>query len=160
VNYDVIAFWSQIAGFVLFVVFLIWAMTKWITPALGAAQKASNERIALAERHRDEMKAALESLRHEIDGAKRDAQTILERAKERAQHEHDAIVAEAREAGERMVHNAGGELERARNAARARMREDLASKALDMARAGASARVDAAVNSRLLQEFLEQVSRG
>ena len=159
-NYDTIAFWSQIAGFVLFVVFLIWATTKWITPALAAGQKASNERIALAERHRDEMKAALESLRHEIDGAKRDAQTILDVAKGRAKHERDAIVTEAREAGERLVRNAGGELERARNAARERMREDLASKALDIARAGASTRIDAAVNSRLLQEFLEQVSRG
>jgi F-type H+-transporting ATPase subunit b len=160
VNYDTIAFWSQIAGFVLFVVFLIWAMMKWINPALASAQKASNERIALAERHRDEMKAALESLRHEIDGAKRDAQTILERAKERAQHERDAIVADARVSGERLVHNAQGELERARNAARARMREDLASKALDIARQSAMQRIDVTVNSRLLAEFLEQVSRG
>ena len=106
------------------------------------------------------MKAALESLRHEIDGAKRDAQTILERAKERAQHERDAIVADARVSGERLVHNAQGELERARNAARARMREDLASKALDIARQSAMQRIDVTVNSRLLAEFLEQVSRG
>jgi F-type H+-transporting ATPase subunit b len=154
VNYDTIAFWSQIAGFVLFVVFLIWAMTKWISPALAAGQKASNERIALAERHRDEMKEALESLRHEIDGAKRDAQTILERAKERAQHERDAIVAEARASGDRLVHNAQGELERARNAARERMREDLASKALDIARQSAAQRIDANVNARLMKEFL------
>ncbi len=153
-NYDAIAFWSQIAGFVLFVVFLIWAAGKWIAPAITAAQKASNERIAQAERHRDEMTAALESLRHEIDGAKRDAQTIIERAKERAQHERDAIVAEAREAGARMVQNAEGELARARNAARERMREDLADKALAIARQSAMQRIDANVNSLLMKEFL------
>ncbi|MGC2128607.1 MAG: F0F1 ATP synthase subunit B [Candidatus Aquilonibacter sp.] len=159
-NYDAIAFWSQIAGFALFVACFIWVIAKWITPAVSAAQKAGNERIALAERHRDEMRAAVESLRHEMEGANRDAQTIVERAKERAEHEREAIVAEAREAGERMVHNAQGELARARNAARERMREDLASKALDIARQSATQRIDAAVNSRLLAEFVEQVSRG
>jgi len=156
-NYDAIAFWSQIAGFVLFAVSLVWAAAKWITPAISSAQRASNERIALAERHRDEMLGALESLRSEIDGAKRDAQTILERAKERAQHERSAIVAEAREAGERMVHNAQGELERARNAARERMREDLAAKALEIARESAAQRVDASANARLMKEFLESL---
>jgi F-type H+-transporting ATPase subunit b len=129
-------------------------MTKWITPAIGSAQKASNERIAQAERHRDEMKAALELLRHEIDGAKRDARTIVERAKERAQHERDAIVAEAREAGGRMLQNAEGELGRARNAARERMREDLAAKALEIARQSAAQRIDANANSLLMKEFL------
>ncbi len=153
-NYDAIAFWSQIAGFVLFVAFIIWAVANWVTPAIASAQKSSNERIAQAERHRDEMKAALEALRHEIDGAKRDARTILERAKERAQHERDAIVAEARAAGDRLVRNAQGELERARNAARERMREDLAAKALDIARQSAAQRIDANVNAQLMKEFL------
>jgi F-type H+-transporting ATPase subunit b len=160
VNYDLIAFWSQIAGFVFFVVFLIWATRQWITPAITAAQKASNERITQAERHRDEMKAALELLRHEIEGAQRDAQAIVAMAKERAEHERVAIVAEAHDGGERMLRNAEGELERARGAAREHLREELAAKALDIARVSASQRIDAAVNAQLLEEFLGQVSRG
>ncbi len=153
-NYDQVAFWSQIAGFVLFAVVLVWAFGKWITPAIAAAQKASNERIALAERHRDEMRAALESLRHEIEGAKRDADAMIERVKERARHEYDAVVSEAKDAGERTVRNADGELGRARAAAQTRLRIDLAAKALDIAKRSAAHRVDDATNARLVQEFL------
>lgn len=159
-NYDAIAFWSQIAGFVLFVVALVWAWNKFLTPALGASAKASNERLAVAERHRDEMYAAVESLRHAIEGAKIDAQAMIARVKERAQHEHDAIVAEAKDAGERAVHNADEELGRARMAAAEQLRETLASKALDIARTSANMRIDSTVNGRLVQEFIEQVSRG
>jgi len=159
-NYDAIAFWSQIAGSVLFIFALGWAFGKWLVPAVTTAQKASNERIAAAERHRDEMRAALDALRHAIEGAKRDGATMIERVKERAQQEHDAIVAEAQAAGERALRNAEGELARARAEARAKLREELAAKALDIARAGADARIDAATNARLVEEFLERVSRG
>ncbi|HTU71821.1 MAG TPA: F0F1 ATP synthase subunit B [Candidatus Baltobacteraceae bacterium] len=156
-NYDAIAFWSQIAGFVLFVALFIWVVSKWITPAVSRAQRASNERIAQAERHRDDMRAAVESLRHEMEGAKRDAAMILERAKERARREHDEIIAEAREEGELAVRNANGELARARMAAREQLHHDLAAKALEIARATVSRRVDARGNALLLQEFVESL---
>lgn len=159
-NYDLIAFWSQIAGFVLFAVALVWAWNKFLTPALAASSKASNERIVLAERHRDEMRAALQSLRNAIDGAKLDAQAMIARVKERAQHEGEAILAEARDAGERLVRNADGELARSRVAAREALRETLAAKALEIARTSATMRIDATSNARLVQEFIERVSRG
>jgi F-type H+-transporting ATPase subunit b len=159
-NYDAIAFWSQIAGFVLFVAALVWAWNQWITPALGASAKASNDRIALAERHRDEMYAAVESLRRAIDGAKLDTHAMIARVKERAQHERDAILAEAKDAGERLVRNAGGELARARMAAAEQLRETLADKALEIARTSAQMRIDSTTNARLVKEFVERVSRG
>jgi F-type H+-transporting ATPase subunit b len=160
VNYDAIAFWSQIAGFVLFALALVWAWSKFLTPALTASAKASNERIALAERHREEMYAAVESLRHAIEGAKLDAHAMLARVKERAQHERDAILAEAKDAGERSVRNAEGELARSRMAAREQLREALASKALEIARTSANMRIDMTTNAQIVREFIEQVSRG
>jgi F0F1-type ATP synthase membrane subunit b/b' len=159
-NYDAVAFWSQIAGFILFVVALVWAWSKWLMPAVAAAQETGNERIALAERHRDEMRAALESLRHEIDGARRDGEAMVARVKERARHEHGAIVAEAKDAGERSVRNAEGELARARAVARERLREQFAAKALQVAQQRAAERVDAATNARLVQEFLGSIDEG
>lgn len=159
-NYEAIAFWSQIAGSGLFIVALVWAFMKFLVPAVAAAQKASNDRIAQAEKHRDEMLGALESLRRAIEGAKRDAATMIERTKERAQHEKAAIVAEAKDAGERAVRNAEGELGRARGAARAQMREELVAKALDIARGDAASRIDAAANARLVEEFIEKVTSG
>jgi F-type H+-transporting ATPase subunit b len=159
-NYDAIAFWSQIAGFVLFALALVWAWNKFLTPALATSAKASNERVALAERHREEMHAAVESLRRAIDGARLDAQAMVARVKERAQHERDAILAEAKDAGDRSVRNAEGELARARMAAREQLREALATKALEIARTSANMRIDTTTNAHLVQEFIEQVSRG
>jgi F-type H+-transporting ATPase subunit b len=159
-NYDAVAFWSQIAGFILFALALVWAWSKWLAPAVSAAQKTGNDRIALAERHRDEMRGALESLRHEIEGAKLDGETMVARVKERAGHEHDAIVTEAKEAGERSIRAAAGELGRARAAARERLREEFAAKAIELAQKNAAERVDARTNSRLMQEFLESLDGG
>ncbi|MGB6984656.1 MAG: hypothetical protein WBD74_01630 [Candidatus Aquilonibacter sp.] len=159
-NYDAIAFWSQIAGFVLFAAALVWAWNTWLTPALTTSAKASNDRLSLAERHREEMYAAVESLRRAIDGAKLDAQAMIARVKDRAQHERDAILAEAKDAGERSLRNADGELARARMAAREQLREALASKALEIARTSATMRIDTTTNARLVDEFIEQVSRG
>ena len=159
-NYDQIAFWSQIAGFVLFTGALVWAWNKFLTPALAASAKASNDRVALGERHRDEMYAAVDSLRHAIDGAKLDAQAMMERVKERAQHERAAILAEAKDAGERALRNADLELARARMAAREQLRDALAEKALEIARTSANMRIDSTANARLVQEFIERVNRG
>lgn len=159
-NYDLIAFWSQIAGFVLFAVFLVWAWMQWLAPALDAAQASSNERITLAEKHRDDMQAALEVLRHEIDGAHRDADAMMERVQELVQHESERIIREAKAAADRTLANASQELVRARGAARARMREEMASRALDEARLEASRRIDGSTNKHLLDEFVRSLSRG
>jgi ATP synthase F0 subunit b len=159
-NYDAVAFWSQIAGFVLFAGAFVWGWQKFLTPAIRQSQQASNERIAQAEKHRDEMQAALEVLRREIDGAHRDAQAMIERVQELVKHESERTIAEAQSAAERTLANASHELDRARAAARDRMREEMASKALDEARREAARRVDPAANKRLLTEFVQSLSGG
>jgi F-type H+-transporting ATPase subunit b len=159
VNYELISFWSQIAGFVLFAATLIWAWNKFILPAVDAAQKVGNQRIEVAERHRDEMQKAIAALEHELDGARTDATAIIERARIQSKREHGRTVEEAATAGERAMRNAERELERARMAARAQLRETLAAKALEIARGRASQRIDESVNTTLVQEFVESLGR-
>ncbi|HTX60386.1 MAG TPA: hypothetical protein VMH02_12030 [Verrucomicrobiae bacterium] len=159
-NYDAIALWSQMAGCVLFIVALIWTWNKYITPSAASAQKASNERIALLERHREEMKAALDVLRRQVDDARSDAEAIEARAGEQADRETAAALAEAREEGERALQSAAGELERARAAARVRLHDELAAETLNIARSEAAGRVDASVNARLVDGFLASLERG
>ena len=67
---------------------------------------------------------------------------------------------EAREAGERALRNAGGELDRARAFAREQLRTKLVDRALDIADARAVERVDAGVNERLVKEFVNSLQRG
>jgi F0F1-type ATP synthase membrane subunit b/b' len=159
VNYDLIAYWSQIAGFVLFAATLVWSWNKFVLPAVARAQKASNERISAGERHLEEMRKAVEALEHELEGARTDAAAIVQRAKTQSEREYLRTLEEAKAAGERAVRNAEGELERSRMAARSQLREALAAKALEIARGEASRRVDDRVNATLVHEFLTSLGQ-
>ncbi len=159
-NYEQIAIWSQVISAILFLIALVAIWIKWIAPAVLAAQEARNQQIAVAERHRDEAKATLETLRHEIDGAKHDADLIRERAKHQAGLEKEAAIAEAREAGERSLRNAAGELGRARAEARERLRGELIEKALSFAQREATSRMNAATNAKLVDRMVVTLEQG
>lgn len=159
-NYTAIAEYSQIASAVLFVIAMAWIWVKFIQPAVIAAQANANAQLAETERHRDEAKAQLDSLRGEADAARRDAAAIKARVEAQAKAECDAIVAEARSAGERSIHNAQGELARARAAARGRLRDELLDQALTLARTKAQQRVDDGVNAHLVGTFLSNLEHG
>ncbi len=159
-NYEEIAKWSDIVSALLFLGVLVYLWLKFIQPAVLAAQAKSNELIKVAERHRDEAKAAIDALNRELEGTQRDAGLIRERAKGQAQREAEAIIAEAKAAGERALHNAQGEPDRARAAARAQLRDELAEQALDLARSEAQQRVDGALNLKLVQAFMTSLERG
>lgn len=159
-NYEAIAFWAQIGGFVAFAVFLVWGWNKWLTPAMAIAAEQSNERIHTAERHLSEMNAAVETLKVEVEGARRDAAASAERVKDRAAFERAAIIAEAEESGERSLRNAGGELDRLRVDARAKLREELADRALELARSRAASRLNGDTNSMLVESFVNSLEHG
>ncbi len=161
--YFEIAVWSQVASSIVFIAILVFMWFKWLLPVFMAAQARSNRQIAEAERHRDEVKAALEALRTEIETARQDAGLIVGRANDRAEHESRALLAEAVAAGERALENAGHELERARTAARRRLRDELFERALSLARDDASKRSGPALDERLIARVagsLEKNLRG
>ena len=156
-NYEQVAVWSQVISAVLFIVVMVWVWGKFIQPAVLAAQENHNKQLAESERHRDEAKASLEALRGEIAGAQRDAELIRARAAEQGAREKDATIAEARDAGERAVRNAAGELDRARLAARDQLRVELLERALQAAQTKAAQRVDGAVNAKLVNTFVSSI---
>jgi len=149
-----VAVWSQVVSSILFLAVLVWLWVRFIQPAVLTAQDNSNKQIAEAERHRDEAKATLEMLGGEIDGAKRDADLMKARAASQAEREYAASVAEATEAGDRALRNAGGELDRARASASDQLRVELLDRALAEARVEAQRRVDARVNGVLVDRFI------
>ncbi|HEX8805766.1 MAG TPA: hypothetical protein VF741_02410 [Candidatus Aquilonibacter sp.] len=159
ISYEEIAKWSDIISALLFLAVLVWLWFRYIQPAVLAAQERSNELIKVAERHRDEAKAAIDLLHHGIEGAQHDAASIRERVQGRAQREADAMVAETKATGERALRNAQGELERARVAARQELRDEFAERALDLARSQAQAHVDGALNGKLIAAFMASLDR-
>lgn len=158
-NYELISTWSQVISSVLFLAVMIWLAVKLGGPAVLAARDEKNKQIAEAERHRDEARAALELLRADMQGASQDAEAIRARAAQQAAHERAAALAEAKEAGERSLRVADGELERARLAARDRLRTEILDRALEIARSDASARMDAAANAKLVATFVSTLER-
>lgn len=159
-NYEAIALWSQILSAILFIIALVWIWIKFIQPAVIVAQQNANSQLAEAERHRDEAKAQLESLRGEIDKAQGDATAIRQRVEAQAKAECEAILTEARRAGEHSISNAHGELARSRVAARERLRDELLDQALTLARTQAQQRVDERVNRELVSSFLSTLEHG
>ncbi len=158
-NYVAIAEWSQVASSVLFLGVLVWMWLKFIQPAVLTAQAAQNARINEAERHRDEAKAALEGLQGEIGLAQQDALAIKDRIAAFVAAEREATLREAREAGERALRDAEGELARARAAARSQLRDELIDKALGLARETAAHRMDAAADKKLSNSFVRSLER-
>jgi F-type H+-transporting ATPase subunit b len=152
--YIQIAIWSQVLSSVIFIALLVFMWFRWLLPVFLTAQERSNRQIAEAERHRDEMKAALQTLHAEIATAQHDAELIVQRAGDHAEHERQAAIAEATDAGERALQNADKELERARAAARQRLRDELLDRALKMAREDAKQRIDGGLNRRLIDWFV------
>lgn len=146
-----IALYSQIVSAIVFIAVLVWMWFRWIVPVVMSAQDRSNKQIAEAERHRDEARDALAALRDAIESARRDAGLIVERAELHGQHEREAALAEATAAGERQMREAQGEFERAREAARQRLRDDLVAGALQIARTEAPERLGPAGERRLLE---------
>ncbi len=149
-----IAIWSQVASSVLFIAALAFIWSRFIMPVLLAAQDRSNQQIAQAERHRDEVKGALTALHEEIANAGRDAELIAQRAQVHATREREATLNEAKDAGERALRDADGALERSRAAARQRLRDELVERALQIARGDAERRVGPSLDSSLIERFV------
>ncbi|HZV76794.1 MAG TPA: ATP synthase F0 subunit B [Candidatus Babeliales bacterium] len=148
-----IAIWSQVVSSALFIVALVAIWMRWILPVVLTAQARSNRQIAQAERHRDEVKAALETVRQEIESARRDGELIESRAGAFAERERQTLLAEAKASGERALADAAQELGRARESARARLREDLVERALKLAREEAARRVGPAFDAAFVDRF-------
>jgi len=162
-QYLQIALWSQVVSSIVFIAVLIFIWFRWIMPVVMASQERSNRQIADAERHRDEVKGALEALRGEIETARHDGQLIEQRASGRAKHERDLLLNEAEEAGKRALADAERELDRALTAARHRLRDEMLERALALARNDAMQRVGPDLDARFVERFtgsLEQVTHG
>ena len=159
-SFELIAIWSRIISTVVFFAVLYWIFVTYLKPALNGAQAARNERIAGAERRREAALARAEVARRELASADADIIGIVGRAEEQARHERTKLLAEAEEIGKRLVHNAEGELERARYAARRQIQTELIEKALDKAQRDAEGKVDASFNAQLVDTFVGQLERG
>jgi F0F1-type ATP synthase membrane subunit b/b' len=157
-NFEVIAQWSEIIGGFAFVAVAIWLFRKYALPAVRSAEVQRNADLVAAEKRRADLLHEVEAARAAHDAAVRESDAIATRAQGDAQREHDAILAEARREGVRLVTNANGEFDRARIAARDALRIEFIEKALLRARELAASEVDDTVNARLVTRTVDDLS--
>jgi F0F1-type ATP synthase membrane subunit b/b' len=157
-NLDMLAIISQISGALIFVVCAVWMFNRWAQPAIVRYQAGKNAELADAESRREQIKAACNSARTEIERAEEDALEIRSRVQAVARRERAHALKQAQAEAERIVRNAGGELERARLIARDHLRIEFIEKALVKARTVAAGRVDAAIDGRLVEATVADVA--
>ncbi len=157
--YEAVSVWSQVAGAVIFIVVMVYIWMKFVAPAVLASQARKNAELLESERRRDEAKAEAEAAQASIASADADAAAIRARAEADATRLHEKIVTDGLTEGARLMHNAEGELERSRAAARDQLRTDLLEKAMAIARESA-AKLDDATNTRLVGDAIGTAERG
>ncbi len=158
--FEQVALWSQVFGAVAFLVVLVVMFRKYLIPAVVANQKARNAELAEAEARRARIQADAAKARAEVEHAERDAAEIRNRIERVTKRNHANIIAEAEAEGLRILHNAEGELDRARHAARVRLRIEFIEKALAKARAEAPARVSERLDESLVGRTVDDLARG
>jgi len=158
--FEQVALWSQVFGAVAFLIVLVVMFRKYLIPAVIANQKARNAELAEAEARRTRIQADAAKARAEVENAERDAAEIRNRIERVTNRNHANIIAEAEAEGLRILHNAEGELDRARHAARVRLRIEFIEKALAKARAEAPARVSEQLDESLVGRTVDDLERG
>ena len=156
-NLDTLAIVSQMAGALIFVICAVWMFNRWGQPAIVRYQAAKNAELADAESRREQIKAACIAARTEIERADEDAREIRSRVRTIDQRERTQALKQAQGEADRIVRNAGAELERARLIARDRLRIEFIEKALVKARSVATGQVDAAIDGRLVEATVADV---
>jgi F0F1-type ATP synthase membrane subunit b/b' len=160
VNYETIAQYSEIIGGFAFLAVTIWLFRKFVLPAVRAGEISRNSDLVNTEHRRDQLRAEVAAARGEVEAADRDALAIAARAETDARNEQEAIVADARREGLRLLQNARGELDRGRIAGRDHLRIEFIEQALNRARELAGRQLSDESNARLVAKTVDDLTIG
>jgi F0F1-type ATP synthase membrane subunit b/b' len=156
-NLHLLAQASQIAGAAIFLIAMVLIWNRFIAPGVKSYQESKNAELAEAEARRVRIRADVAAARAEVERADADARTIRDRIEMATAHERAKTLAEAQAEADRLIRNAAGELERARLAARDRLRIEFIEKALAKARADAPARVSGELDWALTKSTVDSL---
>ncbi|TAM61301.1 hypothetical protein EPN52_02925 [bacterium] len=158
-GFGTLQYWAKLVDFLLFAGALIWIWQKFAKPQLEAAANAENARIAGIEEALAKAKADLAAARAEREAAEGERESILQHADASGARDLESALADAKAQAERVRGNAEGEVERQRYAAGVRLRIDMIEDALAKARRDAAARSDEALQSTLVDQLLDELTR-
>lgn len=143
--------------FLLTLFVLAWKVFPFIAGTLEERQRKIQASIDEAHRSRAEAEQYREEQRQALDAARREAQALVERAREAAENLRQQLLEEARAEQRELVERTRRELRRERE----QLLEEVRREAVDVALAAAErlieARLDTEENRRLVREYVGRV---
>ena len=133
------------------------AVWKPLLGALDERERRIADALASAERARDEAQASLEEHRKALSGAQGEAREIVAQAREAGERVRDGIVQEARTAAQQTVEQARSSIESEKRAALSELRREVADLAVRAAGAILDANLDDERNRKLVDDLIAGV---
>ncbi len=144
----------QAIDFILLFAFLRIFAWPPLVAAMEKRRAGIEEQLSAAENERQQAVALREQQQRDLEGAKAQAQAIVERAQKAAAEEARQLLEDARQQAERMRKQVRDEISRERDAAVGVLRNEVADLVLTATGKLLRTRLDAAQDRRLVEEFI------
>jgi F0F1-type ATP synthase delta subunit len=149
----------QIVTFALIVLSLRWLLYSHISRALSKLHKLNQQNLAKEKALKDELVRAKKQAEGEISRGKAEADALRQRLKAESETEAGRIIESARKEAKRIVDEGVRESQRKTNEMAAQMQEKTAYLAADMIRHLFTQDIQKNLQSQLVDELIEEISR-
>lgn len=155
-----VTLFGQMITFAIFIFVTMKYVWPPITKALEERQKNISEGLAKAERGKYELELAEKTIVAELRAARENAAQIQEEAKQKALQTVERSKEDAKTEGERMIQLARDQISQEYQIAKNKLVKELSGYALKGMEKLLEQGVDSAVNTRLLDQMITQISEG
>lgn len=157
INLTDAVFIAKVIDFVFFAATIAYVYLRWGQPMLVAHQETQNKQVEDAQAQRAAAADLVVARQQELEQTKRDGSRMVEVALQQAQHLVRSQKTAAQEHAQRVIVNAGGELDRERYRARHELLLDTVERAYRRATELARQEIDAAAQARLVERLMSEI---
>jgi F-type H+-transporting ATPase subunit b len=153
-------FIAQVINFIVLFVLLRWLVYPSLLKILAERRERVSRALAEAEAQREEAVRLKEQHLAELQGARAEAQAVIDRAQRVAGEQARALLEEARAQAERQRQAVAEEIARERDAAIADLRNEVADLVIAATSKLVRARMNEAADKELVQELIGELGQG
>jgi F-type H+-transporting ATPase subunit b len=153
-------FIAQVINFIVLFVLLRWLVYPSLLKILAERRERVTRALAEAEAQREEAVRLKEQHLAELQGARAEAQAVIDRAQRVASEQARALLEEARAQAERQRQAVAEEIARERDAAIADLRNEVADLVIAATSKLVRARMNEAADKELVQELIGELGQG
>ncbi len=153
---DVVTIVAHIINVIILFFFLRWLLYKPVKKFIDARSASFDERRENLERQEEELAKKVADYELSIASSKKEASEIISEARSNANKRAEKIIDEARDSAKEILAATRTEIAAEREAAQARMREEVADLAVGISARVLEREVKAEDNERIIENFFER----